>query len=348
MQRGASASTIPDSGSPGPSRRAWSRRVIAPGRASRRSPSMPSAAAPGSVPAGARMMELIRRLFPICRSITGDGVRETLRILAERLPLEVNEVPSGSRGLDWAVPPEWSVRDAWIANARGERVVDFRRSNLHLVGYSTPLRQRVSLSELRRHLHSLPEHPAWIPYRTSYYGRSWGFCVSQRQLEALSEPEYDVCIDARLAPGHLTYGELLLPGSLEQEGLISAHVCHPSLANDNLSGIAVAALLAEWLGERTRRYSYRFLFVPGTIGSLTWLACNRGGLARIRHGLTLVCLGDASPLTYKRTVAGNAEIDRAAGHVMAELGGHTIDFSPWGYDERQYNAPGFRLPAVSL
>lgn len=309
---------------------------------------MPSAAAPGSVPAGARMLELIRRLYPICRSITGDGVRDTLRILAERLPLEVQEVPSGSRVLDWTIPPEWNVRDAWIADARGERVVDFRRSNLHLVGYSTPLRQRVALPELRRHLHSLPEHPDWIPYRTSYYERSWGFCVSQRQLEALSEPEYDVCIDARLAPGHLTYGELLLPGSLEQEVLISAHVCHPSLANDNLSGIAVAALLAEWLGERTRRYSYRFLFVPGTIGSLTWLARNRGGLARIRHGLTLVCLGDASPLTYKRTVAGDAEIDRAAGHVMAGLGGQTIDFSPWGYDERQYNAPGFRLPVGSL
>ena len=210
---------------------------------------MPSAAAPGSVPSGTRMMELIRRLFPICRSITGDGVRETLRILAERLPLEVHEVPSGSRVLDWTVPPEWNVRDAWIADARGERVVDFRRSNLHLVGYSTPLRQRVSLPELRRHLHCLPEHPDWIPYRTSYYERSWGFCVSQRQLEALSEPEYDVCIERASGRATSPTGSCCCPGASSEEVLISAHACHPSLANDNLSGIAVAALLARVAGR---------------------------------------------------------------------------------------------------
>jgi aminopeptidase-like protein len=296
------------------------------------------------------MYELIRELYPICRSITGDGVRETLTILRRRLPLEVHEVPSGTRVFDWTVPREWNLCEAWIATRDGRRVVDARASNLHVVSYSTPIRRRVPIAELREHLHSLPAHPDWIPYRTSYYHENWGFCLSQKQLESLTDPEYEVCIDARLEPGSLTYGELFLPGRSEAEILISAHVCHPSLCNDNLSGIAVAAWLASERSERSRRYGLRFLFAPGTIGSLTWLARNQAHAPRIAHGLTLVCLGDGSPFTYKRTLAGGAEIDRAAALALRDsrLPHELIDYFPFGYDERQYNSPGFGLPVGSL
>jgi aminopeptidase-like protein len=298
------------------------------------------------------MLELVESLYPICRSITGDGVRETLRLVGEKLPLERHEVASGTQVLDWTVPEEWNVRDAWIKNRAGERLVDFRRCNLHLVSYSEPVTPRwMSRAELLEHLHSLPGHPDRIPYRTSYYKRSWGFCVSEKQLESLTDPEYEVCIDSSLEPGHLTYGEYFLPGERAEEVLISAHVCHPSLADDNLSGIAVSSFVARALSARARRrWSYRFLFIPGTIGSLTWLARNRERVARIRGGLTLVCLGDERGLTYKRTFAGNTEIDRAAQLVLATSGQpyETIDFFPYGYDERQFNSPGFRIPIGSL
>ncbi len=293
---------------------------------------------------------LLRRLYPICRSITGDGVRETLRILQEIVPLEIREVPSGTPVLDWTVPMEWNIREAWIETLRGERVIDSRSSNLHVVSYSVPVRRRISLKELEPHLHSIPEHPDWIPYRTSYYDKDWGFCLTQRQRESLTEEEYEVCIDSTLEPGHLTFGELLLPGELQDEVLISTHVCHPSLANDNLSGIAVSAFLAAWLAGRARRYSYRFLFIPGTIGSITWLALERDAVRRVKHGLTLVCLGDERGFTYKKTVSGAAEIDRVVAHVLRHLEGdhEVIDFFPYGYDERQFNSPGFRLPVGSL
>jgi aminopeptidase-like protein len=298
------------------------------------------------------LLELIRALHPICRSITGDGVRATLRLVGERVPLQLHEVASGAPVLDWTVPDEWNVRDAWIKNARGERVVDFRRHNLHLVSYSEPVAPRtISRQELSDHLYALPAHPDWIPYRTSYYKRSWGFCVSQKQLESLSDPEYEVCVDTTLAPGHLSYGEAFLPGEREDEIVFSAHVCHPSLADDNLSGIAVASAVARALAARPRRrFSYRFLFIPGTIGSLTWLARNRDRVGKIKGGLTLVCLGDERGFTYKRSFAGNALIDRAAERVLARSGRahEVIDFFPYGYDERQFNSPGFRIPIGSL
>jgi aminopeptidase-like protein len=299
---------------------------------------------------GRELYELVRELYPICRSITGEGVRQTLRILAEHLPLEVHEVPSGTTVLDWTVPLEWNIRDAWIQDQAGERLVDFRASNLHVVGYSAPVRGRIRLEELKEHLHTVPERPDSIPYRTSYYEQGWGFCMSQRQLDALVDPEYEVCIDSSLEPGHLTYGEYFLPGEREEEVLLSTHICHPSLCNDNLSGIVVSVFVARWLRERKRRYSYRFLFIPGVIGSITWLARNREKVHRVSHGLTLVCLGDASPLAYKKTLRGDAEIDRAAAHVLAQPGekGEVIDFFPYGYDERQFNSPGFRLPVGSL
>lgn len=300
--------------------------------------------------AGREMHALIARLFPICRSITGDGVRETLRRISEVVPLEIREVPSGTPVFDWTVPKEWNIRDAWIKDPAGRKIVDFRQSNLHVVGYSAPLRRRMPLSELQGHLHSLPEHPDWIPYRTAYYADTWGFCLSHRVRAALPEGEYEVCVDARLEDGALTYGECLLPGERADEILISCHVCHPSLANDNLSGIAVAAFLARHLKDTARRFTIRFLFIPGTIGSITWLALNETAAARIRHGLVLACVGDAGAFTYKRSRQGNAVVDRAVAHALRHRAGsgRIVDFSPYGYDERQFNSPGFNLPVGGL
>lgn len=302
---------------------------------------------------GARMYELVRELYPICRSITGAGVRDTLAIIDRHVPLPLtrSEVPTGTKVLDWTVPKEWNIRDAWIARRDGTRVVDFRASNLHVVNYSVPVRTRMTLAELRPRLFALSERPDWIPYRTSYYAETWGFCLSQRALDAMVDDEYDVCIDATLAPGHLSYGELVLPGTDAREILISSHVCHPSLCNDNLSSIAIATALARQLaGEPQRRFTYRFIFAPGTIGAIVWLARNRDVVPRIHAGLTLTCLGDASSFTYKRTVGGVSAVDRAAALVLRDRKreDHVIDFFPYGYDERQYNSPGFRAPVGSL
>jgi aminopeptidase-like protein len=256
---------------------------------------------------GHEIHSLAARLFPICRSITGDGLRETLRIIGEFIPLEIHEVPSGTQALDWTIPDEWNIRDAWIKNSRGERLVDFQKSNLHMVNYSTPVRSRMSFSELKPHLFTIPDKPNWIPYRTTYYKRDWGFCLAHSELQRLTDAEYEVGVDSTLAPGSLSYGECFIPGNTSDEFLISCHCCHPSLANDNLSGISVAVALARTLadagpgragcpqpaarddvsrrGEDTApyqpkplaielrlRYSYRFLFIPGTIGAITWLA----------------------------------------------------------------------------
>lgn len=296
------------------------------------------------------MAQLLPRLYPIARSITGEGVRASLRMLQEIAPLQLVEVPSGTPVFDWIVPHEWNVADAYVANAAGARVVDFRAHSLHLVSYSTPIHARMSLGELRPHLHTLPEQPDLIPYRTSYYQPAWGFCLSQRQLDALPDGQYEVSIDSTLRPGSLTYGELVLPGELEDEVLISTHVCHPSLANDNLSGMLLAACLARELSRRPRRYTYRFLFLPATIGSITWLALHREQAHRIKHGLVAACVGDPGPLHYKRSRRGDAEIDRVVTCVLAESGEPytVLDFSPYGYDERQYCSPGFNLAVGSL
>jgi aminopeptidase-like protein len=300
--------------------------------------------------AGTRLHAFAERAYPICRSITGDGFRRTLAIIRERVPLEVHEVPSGTQALDWTVPPEWNIREAWIADPAGRRVVDFAAGNLHVVSYSVPVRKRMTLGELRPHLHSLPDRPTLVPYRTSYYERTWGFCLAHDVLESLADGEYEVCIDSTLAPGSLTYGELLIPGEREDEVLISCHSCHPSLANDNLSGMAIAALLAESLAGRRLRYSYRFLFIPGTIGSIVWLARNEARVPRIRHGLVLTCLGDPGTTTYKRSRRGRSEIDRAVELVLRHsAAGYTVqDFFPYGYDERQYCSPGFDLAVGCL
>ncbi len=304
----------------------------------------------GCEAAGARAYEMVRELYPICRSITGAGVRQTLAIAGRRIPLQVHEVPSGKPVFDWEVPQEWNIRDAYIGTADGRRVVDFRESNLHIVSYSEPVRARMPLAELRPHLHSLPDAPDRIPYRTSYYRRNWGFCLRHRDLMALPDGEYDVCIDSDLQAGSLTYAECFLPGESTEEVIVSTHVCHPSLANDNASGIAVACELAAALAQSARRYSYRFIFIPGTIGAITWLAENEASVGRIAHGLVIGLLGDPGPLTYKRSARGDAAVDRAAVHVVKTLDSRSRveDFSPYGYDERQFCSPGFNLPVGRL
>lgn len=295
---------------------------------------------------GREIYDRIVRLYPICRSITGEGVRETLRLLRDEIDLDIREVATGTPVLDWTIPKEWNIRDAYIKNPAGQRVVDFKHSNLHVVSYSVPVRARLTLDELRPHLFSIPEHPDWIPYKTSYYNPTWGFCLTDRQLRSLEDGVYDVCIDSSLEDGHLTYGECSVPGDEASEVLISCHVCHPSLCNDNLSGVSIATTLAGILRARPHRYTYRFVFVPGTIGAIAWLAQNDQDTARIAHGLVLACAGDRGTPTYKRSRRGDAEIDRAAVHVLRHRnpGAAVEDFSPYGYDERQYCSPGFNLP----
>lgn len=296
------------------------------------------------------MYALVSDLYPICRSITGEGVRDTLRRIGAHVPLEITEVPSGTQVFDWTIPREWNIRDAFIKNSRGERIIDFKRCNLHVLNYSTPIHARLSLQELRPHLFSDERHPAWIPYRTSYYAENWGFCLAHDQLQSLTDDEYEVCIDSSLSEGSLTYGEFYQPGETTEEVLVSCHVCHPSLCNDNLSGISVATFLAQEVLRRPRRYSYRFLFIPGTIGAITWLARNQQRASRIKHGLVLTCVGDPGGFHYKRSRQGRAEIDRVVEHVLRHAGvqHELLDFSPYGYDERQYCSPGFNLAVGCL
>ncbi|HJT34034.1 MAG TPA: DUF4910 domain-containing protein, partial [Pirellulales bacterium] len=303
---------------------------------------------------GDELHALVARLYPLCRSLTGPGVRQTLAILQERLPLTIHEVPTGTRAFDWTVPQEWRIRDAYVKDASGVRRIDYRNSNLHVVNYSVGIEQRMPWRELKKHVHTLPDRPEWIPYRTSYYQPTWGFCIAYREWLEFErrgdDVEYDVLIDAEHLDGSLSYGEYYLPGESTDEVLFSCHVCHPSLANDNLSGVAVAAFLAQHLSQSPRRYSYRFMFVPATIGPLVWLSRHQGSLDRIKHGLVLTLLGDRGKFTYKRSRRGDAAIDRAAVHVLGHSpGGHRLlDFAPLGYDERQYCSPGFNLPIGCL
>jgi aminopeptidase-like protein len=299
---------------------------------------------------GREAFELIRRLFPLCRSLTGDGVRATFDVLEEEIPIMRTEIPSGTKVFDWIVPDEWNIRDAYIATADGSRVVDFQRSTLHVVSYSEPVRATIPLELLRERLHTLPDQPDVVPYRTSYYERTWGFCLSHRRLLELPPGDYEVMIDSTLEPGHVSYAEATIEGDGESEVLVSTYVCHPSLANDNLSGIGVATILAKRLLGRRLRHTYRFLFAPGTIGPLAWLHQNQDGLDRIEHGLTVSCIGDGGDFTYKRSRRGDADIDRAMETVLRDSGAahRVLPWEPWGGDERQFCSPGFNLPLGTL
>jgi aminopeptidase-like protein len=300
--------------------------------------------------AGSHMYQLLSELYPICRSITGNGVRETLDKIKSVIPLEVKEVPSGTSVFDWEVPKEWNIQDAWIKNSKGEKIVDFKKSNLHVLNYSVPIRKKVDLNELKTHLFTIPDHPDWIPYRTSYYQENWGFCIPHKQFAGLKDESYDVLIDSSLTDGSLTFGEFYLKGAKSDEVLISTHICHPSLCNDNLSGIVLSAILGKHLSNVSLKYSYRFLFIPGTIGSITWLDFNRKNASKIKHGLVVACVGDSGNFTYKKTRIGCAEIDEVVTYALKNSAKDfkVIDFFPYGYDERQYCSPGFNLPVGCL
>lgn len=299
-------------------------------------------------------MTLAEEIYPLCRSITGEGVRETLRRVGRMVPLEVTEIPSGTPVFDWQVPLEWNIRDAWIADASGRKVVDFRRHALHVMSYSVPVRRRMSLAELRPHLHSLPAHPDRIPYRTSYYRENWGFCVADQELQGWRDGEYEVVIDSTLAPGSLTLAECVVPGRSAQEVLVYTHTCHPALANDNAIGIAVAAVLARaalrQAADNRPNPTFRFVFGPGTIGSIAWLATHETLLDRIRAGLVIGLLGDAGPLTYKRSRRATTEVDLIAARIVRALdpAARVVEFAPYGYDERQFCSPGIDLPMGRL
>jgi aminopeptidase-like protein len=296
------------------------------------------------------MTDLIKELYPICRSITGNGVRETLKLLSGSIPLQIHEVPTGTKVLDWEVPREWNIRDAYVKDKAGNKIIDFKASNLHVLNYSTPINARMNLEELKPHLFSIPEKPALIPYRTSYYSENWGFCISHNQLASLKDEEYEVFIDSELSHGALTYGELLIKGETGDEVLFSTHICHPSLCNDNLSGIVVNTRLAGTLLNKNNYYSYRFIFIPATIGAITWLAMNQDGLSRIKYGLVTSLLGIDDIFTYKRTRLGNARIDIIMEHILNRdiSPVKIIDYFPYGYDERQFCSPGFNLPVGNL
>jgi aminopeptidase-like protein len=301
--------------------------------------------------AGAVAYDLARTLFPLPRSLTGDGVRETLRIVGELIPLEVTEVETGTPIFDWTAPREWNLRGAWIADPAGVRIVDAADSTLHVVGYSHPLHATLTGAELVEHLHSLSEHPDRIPYRTAYWADTWGFCVTEHQRAAIAPDErYEVAIDAELGDGSLTYAEAVFPGESDDEVLLSTYICHPSLANDNVSGIALLAVLGRELQGRSLRRTHRLLFSPGTLGPLAWLSQNLERLGRIEAGLVVACVGDDGPLRYKRSRSGDRTVDRAAAHVLRHRGRGSLveDFVPWGGDERQFCSPGFDLPVGSL
>lgn len=299
---------------------------------------------------GDQMHALMRELFPICRSITGKGVHQTLNILKKDIPLNIYKIPTGTTVFDWEVPREWDINEAYVKNSRGKKIIDFANSNLHILNYSIPVDKKVSFNELKEHLYTLPEHPDWIPYRTSYYKEDWGFCITHNQFQKLKDDTYEVYIDSTLKDGHLTYGEYYIAGELPDEVLITTRVCHPSMCNDNLSGICVATYLAKELRKKKLRYSYRFLFIPGTIGSITWLFLNEPKIKNIKHGLVISLLGDSGGFTYKKSRQGNTEIDQIAEAMLkTKTTNHKIlNFSPFGDDERQFCSQGFNLPIGCL
>jgi len=302
---------------------------------------------------GLKMYNLAKALFPVCRSITGNGVRESLRIIQNEIPeLKIHEVPTGEKCFDWTVPQEWNINDAYIADSEGKKVIDFKNSNLHVVGYSIPIRTKLSLLELEQHLYSLPDQPNAIPYITSYYKPRWGFCLTHEQRKRLKPGEYEVLIDSTLTDGSLSYAELILPGESSQEIFLSTYTCHPSLANDNLSGICVTTYLAKWLaGLKSRKYTYRIIFIPETIGSIVYTSRHLEAMKKnIIAGFNVTCVGDAGAYSYIASRDESTLADRIALHVLkhVEPNFRRYTFLDRGSDERQYCSPGIDLPFVSV
>lgn len=296
---------------------------------------------------GEKIFELATRIYPICRSLAGDGVRETLAIIGEHLPLNIHEIPTGIQLYDWQAPQEWVIRDAYIKDSSGNRIVDFARHNLHVVNFSVPVRAKLPLDILKQHIHTLPDQPDLIPYRTCYHTEAWGFCMTHHALMEMTDEVYEVVIDAERRNGFLRFGEFIHQGETEDVFLLSAHLCHPSLANDNCSGLALLAVLGKALKARKTRYTYRLLFGPATFGALAWLQQNEANLDHVKHGLVLSCVGDNGGPNYKRSRRGDAQIDRIMAQVLQDQGlaeTKLHDFWPYGYDERQFCSPGFNLP----
>ncbi len=296
------------------------------------------------------LYSFIKELFPICRSITGNGVRETLKKIQRYIPIVIHEVPTGTKVFDWIVPKEWNIVDAYVKNSKGEKIIDFQKSNLHILQYSIPIHKKFSLKDLKNHLYTMEEYPDWIPYKTSYYQENWGFCLSYNDYIKLQDDEYEVFIDSTLEDGSLTYAELLLKGEQTDEILFSTYVCHPSMCNDNLTGISILTFLAKLLKNKELKNSYRFLFIPETIGAITWLGMNENNVKKIKAGLVATCLGDSGCITYKKSPIKNSIIDRAVQKVLQDSQSDfkLIDFFPLGSDERQFCSPGFNLPIGSL
>ncbi|NVJ91188.1 MAG: DUF4910 domain-containing protein [Methylocystaceae bacterium] len=295
--------------------------------------------------------DLLDELFPICRSITGNGVRQTLNILSRTMNLNIHEIPSGKHVYDWVIPKEWNINDAYIADHSGKRVIDFRENNLHVMSYSTPVNARMSFDELRPHLQTLPEIPDAIPYRTSYFKEDWAFCLSQKQLDGLDKNQfYDVVIDSEIKNGHLTLGDSLLEGTSGKEYLISTYCCHPSMANDNLSGPIVSTLLYKKLKERGHYHSYRFVVLPETIGAITYLSENETEMQKLQGGFVVTTCGGPGGYGHKETFQGNHELDRAVRLIFRDANTDLISypFVPDGSDERQYSSPGFRIPVTTI
>jgi aminopeptidase-like protein len=299
---------------------------------------------------GETIYALAKRIFPICRSITGNGVRETIDVLRDYIDVEIHEVPTGTQVFDWTIPKEWNITRAYLKDPHGRTIIDFSNSSLHVMSYSRKVHSVMPLRELKAHIYTLPEQPDLIPYKTAYYIDEWGLCMAHRQFLELEDGDYEVVVDAEKSDGHLSYGEYFHPGSNGKEMLFSAHICHPSLANDNCSGIALLTCLARALNARQTRYGYRFLFAPGTIGSLSWLSRNEDRLDVIKHGLVVSCVGDGGGPNYKRSRRGNAIIDRVVACVRCseDQPATMHEFSPYGYDERQFCSPGFNLPVGLL
>ncbi|HBX78846.1 MAG TPA: peptidase M28 [Acidimicrobiaceae bacterium] len=291
------------------------------------------------------MRQLIEALYPICRSITGPGVRATLDLIGQQIDLDRPKLPTGTRIHDWTVPQEWELTGAYLSHAGDDtRIVDAAESNLHVVNFSTSVDAVMSLEELRPHLHTLPDRPDCVPYRTSYYHPAWGLCLTDNQLNGLAEGDYRVRIDTHHRDGFLEWGECTIEGSTRETVLLTTHICHPSLANDNLSGIAVLTALAKFIASAPRRLTYKLLFIPGTIGSIGWLATNPEAAAAVTAGLVITGLGDTSDFTYKRSQQGDATIDRVLEVLLRDRGqGQLIDFTPYGYDERQFCSPGYNM-----
>lgn len=299
------------------------------------------------------MLQLMEEVFYKCRSLTGEGAYDTLKMIQREIGIQINEIESGKKVFDWTIPEEWNIKDAYVLNSNGEKVIDFKENNLHILNYSSPINEVVKFGDLKNHLYTLPNHPNWIPYKTSYYQKNWGFCLSQNQYDSIftdDEEEFHVVIDTTLENGVLRYGELYIPGKVDQEILISTYFCHPSMGNDNLSGVVLATFLGKLLKEKQNFYSYRIIFVPETIGAVTWLYENRDSVNNIKHGFVLTCVGDKGDLTLKKTRSGNAEVDKVVEYVLSDSGNeyNIIDFFPGGSDERQFSSPGFDLPVCSL